>query len=73
MTIYDYIDQLSDGIEDFDYSEQQAIITMGVMPEEYEAACAPRMAEILQARAKKDRPISGFDWMNTIGRRRGGK
>lgn len=60
-------------LEDFDYSEQQAMVNFGVMPDVYEAADARRMNEILQARAQKDRPMNGFDFMNTIGRKRGGK
>ncbi len=57
-------------IEDFDYNEQQAMVNFGIMPDVYEEAGAQRMNQIMQARAKKDRPVDAFTWMQSLKSRR---
>ncbi|MCI1985324.1 MAG: hypothetical protein LKJ69_01500 [Lactobacillus sp.] len=73
MTPYQYLDELDGMIEDFDYNEQQAMTNFGIMPDVYEAAGYKRMNELMQARPRDKRPVDAFEWMDSLGRKSGGK
>ncbi|MFT9039464.1 hypothetical protein [Schleiferilactobacillus harbinensis] len=70
------MDAWDEQIEDFDYAERQALVELGILPEEFERASSKRMNEILQARAPKDRPMDAFKYMQSqrnTPRKKGGK
>ncbi|MEE6717037.1 hypothetical protein [Schleiferilactobacillus harbinensis] len=72
----DLLDEWDNQIEDFDYTEQQALVELGILPEDYERADYVRMNQILQAKAPKDRPMDAFKYMESLRntpRKKGGK
>lgn len=49
------------------YSEQQAMINLHVMPEEYEQQDYFLMMEVMNAKSKEERPLSGNAFLKEMG------
>ena len=49
------------------YNEQQAMINLHVMPEEYEEQDYFLMMEVMNAKSKEDRPLSGNAFLKEMG------
>ncbi|CAK1248895.1 MULTISPECIES: hypothetical protein [Fructobacillus] len=49
------------------YNEQQAMVNLHVMPEEYEEQDYFLMMEVMNAKSKEDRPLSRNAFLKEIG------
>lgn len=57
LNLDDACDQWNDMLEDFDYSMQQAVVNLHIAPNDLDNYDYYRWLEIMNAKAKEDRPI----------------
>ncbi|CAK1244504.1 unnamed protein product [Fructobacillus evanidus] len=54
-------------MKDFDYTYQQVLQNLHILPSEFDEENYYRMAEIVSAQKKEDRPLSGNAFLRSIG------
>lgn len=58
---------LDTSIAEFDYNEQQAMTQLHILPDDYERQDFFRMAEVMSALPEDERPISGQQYLKSLG------
>lgn len=58
---------LDTAIKDFDYNEQNVLSNLHIMPSQFEEEDFYRLNEILSAQSQEDRPMTGSQFMASLG------